>query len=254
MHGIRKHANLIYELARADFKLKYYGSFTGLLWSFLKPFFMLLILYGVFFHILKVDTPYYPWFLLLGIIVWNFFADTTKESMQSISAKAHILRNVNISPIIAVLSTFLHLLWTFTITLVVFGILLGIFRVPFSGNIFLILFLLLLLVLVTLGVSLLTAPLFTRFRDFGHLWDILLQMFFWILPITYSHSLVPESYRVWYLTNPLTRIIIYLRDTILYHNTPDASALLYTALSSFVLFAIGVLFFMRQQKALIEHL
>jgi ABC-type polysaccharide/polyol phosphate export permease len=251
---MQKYINLTYELARADFKLKYYGSFTGLLWSFLKPFFMLLILYGVFFHILKVNIPYYPWFLLLGIIVWNFFADTTKESMQSISAKAHILRNVNIPPVIAVLSTFLHLLWTFVITLVVFGILLGIFGVPFSGNIFLVLFLLMLLVLVTLGISLFTAPLFTRFRDFGHLWDILLQMFFWILPITYSHTLVPQSYRVWYLANPLTRIIIYLRDSILYHNTPDVSALLYTTFLSFTLFLIGVFFFMRQQKMLIEHL
>ncbi len=254
MHQMQTRANLIYELARADFKLKYYGSFMGLLWSFLKPFFMLLILYGVFFHLLKVDIPYYPWFLLMGLIVWNFFADATKESMQSISAKAHIIRNVNIPPYVVVLGTFLHLVWTFIITLAVFAVLFVAFQVPFSGNIPLILLLLLLLIVFTLGVSLFIAPLFTRFRDFGHLWDIFLQMFFWVLPITYAYTLVPEPYRVWYLLNPLTRIVIYLRDTVLYNLVPDASSLMYVALLSCAILACGALFFARQKNTIIEQL
>ena len=75
--------NLIKELVKTDFKLKYYGSFLGFFWSLLKPFLMLGILYYVFTYFIKVQIENFALFLLLGIIIWNYFVDTTYDSMPA---------------------------------------------------------------------------------------------------------------------------------------------------------------------------
>ncbi len=246
--------NVIKELSWADFKLKYYGSIFGLFWSFLKPFFMLIILYVVFHSFLKVDVEHYTWFLLLGIIFWNFFADATKDSMQNITAKAHILKNINIPPFVIIASSLLHSFWTFLIGLGAFFLIIFIFGFSPTGTIFLIPYFIMLLTFFTVGVSLIIVPLSVRFKDFGHLWDIFLQMLFWITPIVYQHFLVPKTYIKWYLLNPLARIIVETRTVVLYDKIPESKQILITAGIVISIFMIGLLVAKKSSRSFVEHL
>lgn len=199
MNKFKYYFNLIRELSWVDFKLKYYGSWLGMLWSFLKPFLMLTILYIVFFYFLRINIENYPFYLLLGIIIWNFFADTTKESAQNALSKIPLFQTTKLPPFAAVVSTIIHSFWTFLITLAVFFIFLFVFGITLSWSAVILPFIVVLLFILTAGVSLLITPLYMRFKDFGHIWDIFLQMLFWATPIVYQYKLVPVKYIKWFL-------------------------------------------------------
>ncbi len=254
MNLLRKNANMIRELAWSDFKLKYYGSFLGLLWSFLRPVFMLGILYLVFYSFFKVNVEHYVWFLLIGIVFWNFFSDATKDGMQNIVSKAHILKNINISPLIIVISSLLQSFLTFMITLIVLFLILFAFGFYPTASFFLFWFYVALTTILVLGTLLVTIPLSARFKDFGHLWDIFLQMLFWMTPIVYSESLVPASYIKWYLLNPLSRVIMDARTTILYHAFPDPKQIFITLGIVSLILLLGCVIFKRFGKTLTEEL
>jgi len=254
MKKISRYLNVIYELSRLDFKLKYYGSVLGLFWSFLKPFFILAILYVVFYEFLKVNIENYQIYLLLGIVIWNFFADATKDSMQSIMAKAPLLQKINLPPFAVVASTIIHSFWTFLITLVAFFVLFFVSGSQLAWSAFIFLYLIVLLVALIFGTSFLVVPLYMRFKDFGHIWDIFLQMLFWATPLVYQYSLVPEKYLRWYFLNPVARIVVDARNAILYHFTPEPKQLLITTAVIAVIFFIGLAVFKKYGRTLIEEL
>ncbi len=252
---MKKHyAAIIRELSWGDFKLKYYGSVFGLLWSFLKPVIMLSILYVVFYSFLKITIEHYAWYLLIGIIFWNFFADATKDSIQNMYAKAHILKNTNTPPIVVMVSSIVHSLFTFLITLVAFFAIISMFGFAPSNALFFFPCIVLLAVLLTFAVSLIIVPLSVRFKDFEHMWDIFLQMLFWVTPIVYQHYAVPAAYVKWYLLNPLARIIIDARTVILAGAFPETKQILITIGIVLFLCAAAVFIFKRSDKSLVEQL
>ena len=254
MDKIKRYLNLIWELSWVDFKLKYYSSALGLLWSFLRPFMMLLVLYVVFFYFLKVSIENYQIYLLLGIIIWNFFADATNDSMHSVIAKAHILQKINLPPAAVVMSTVIHSFWTFIITLGIFFILFFALGSQLSISAAILFYLVVLLVFLVIGVSFLVVPLYMRFRDFGHIWDIFLQMLFWATPIVYQYTLVPDKYVRWYLLNPMARIIVDARNAVLYNFTPEIKQLLITTIIVAVIFVLGLTIFKKYSRQLVEQL
>ncbi|MEX1013700.1 MAG: ABC transporter permease [Candidatus Paceibacterota bacterium] len=254
MKNLSYYYNLIKELSWADFKLKYYGSVLGLFWSFLKPFLMLLILYMVFNSFLKSGINNYHIFLLLGITIWNFFADGTKASLMSITSKKSILQKINLSPFIVVISTIIHSFWTFIITLIIFFILFFYFGLSLSISVLLLPVFIILLVLLILGTSFLVAPLHMKFKDFEHIWDVFLQMLFWATPIVYQYTAVPDKYSDIYLLNPVTRLIVDARNSIIYGFVPEVKQLLITTVIILSIFIIGLLVFKKYSRKLVEEL
>lgn len=254
MHNIKNKLNLIYELGRLDFKLKYYGSALGLLWSLLKPFMMLGILYIVFFYFLKVNIPNYEVYLFLGIIFWNFFSDTTKDVAPGIAAKAHLLQRTSLPPFIVIAGTVLHSFWTFLITLGMFFVFFFAFGHHLTASAFMLVLIVPLLVALTAGISYFIAPLFMKFKDFGHIWDIFLQMLFWATPIVYDYQLVPPSFSKWYLLNPISRLIIDARSAIIYGIYPEAKQIFITIIITAVICGAGALIFKKYGKRFAEEL
>src|SRR5258708_35249969 len=88
---------LLKQLVKTDFKLRYQGSVLGYAWSLLRPLFLFVILYIVFGVFLKAkgNIPHYPVYLLLGIVLWNYFAEVTAGSVGSIVGKGELLRKLN---------------------------------------------------------------------------------------------------------------------------------------------------------------
>src|SRR6201989_2884942 len=90
----KKNRALLRELVATDFKLRYQGSALGYAWSLLRPLLIFLILYVVFVKFLKLGSgvPHYPVYLLLGIVIWNFFAEMTTQSLGSIVGRGDLIR------------------------------------------------------------------------------------------------------------------------------------------------------------------
>jgi ABC-2 type transport system permease protein len=126
---------ILYELVKTDFKLRYQGSFLGIVWSVLKPLLLFAVMYTVFVSFLKFTdgTPQYPIVLLLGISLWSFFTEATNVGMNSIVGRGDILRKINFPKYIIILSAMMSSLISLGINLVVviiFALLSGISFTP----------------------------------------------------------------------------------------------------------------------------
>ena len=110
---------LLKELVKTDFKLRYQGSLIGHLWSILKPLMLFSVMYVVFIHFLKFggDVPHFAVALLLGMVMWTFFQETTAMGLTSIVARGDLLRKLSFPNEIIVLSVSVNALINFIINI-----------------------------------------------------------------------------------------------------------------------------------------
>lgn len=186
---------LLQELVKTDFKLRYQGSFLGYVWSLLRPLFMFIILYLVFGIFLKAgtDVPHFPVYLLLGILLWNYFAEVTNNSVGSIVGKGDLLRKISFPKYVIVLAGSFSALINLGINFLVLGIFILITGVDMSWSVLLLPLVLLELFILSLGVSFLLSALYVRFRDLNYIWEIFMQAAFYLTPILYSLTFVTEK-------------------------------------------------------------
>lgn len=215
---------LLKELVKTDFKLRYEGSVLGMLWSVLKPLLTFSVLYVVFIHFLKfgAGVPFFAVSLLLAIVLWSFFQETTSQGMRSIVGQGDVLRKINIPKYILVISSSVSALINLGISLVIVLIFAFINGVVFSPTALLIIPIILELYIFALAVAMILASLFVKFRDIGPIWEVILQAGYFATPIIYPLSMIvefsPEAAKVM-LLNPVAQIIQDARWAVTYSGT-----------------------------------
>jgi lipopolysaccharide transport system permease protein len=251
---LSKTINLIRELTWSDFKLRYKGSMLGFLWSFLKPLLLMSVLYVVFALVLNTKTENYVLFLLLGLIMWNFFVESTTISMHNILVKRYLIKAVYFPRKILVISSVLNAGMTLLFNLVIFLIIYSFF---FTISILTLVFLfleLLMLFILSLGVAYLLSALYVTFRDVLYIWEVFSQMGFWITPIAYSITMVPEKYSIIYIINPLSQIITGARDILLLHTLPNLIGQGIALIICIIIYLIGSSLYKTRSKYFAEEL
>lgn len=183
----KKNRILLRELIKTDFKLRYQGSAIGYLWSILKPIMLFIVMYLVFVKFLKFGAavPHFAVALLLGITIWNFFAESTMVGMQAIVSRGDLLRKINFSKPIVVLSVVANAFINLLISTVVVIIFAAINGVQFSWNVIFVVPLLIELLLLTIGIVLLISTAFVYFRDLSPVWEVVMQAGMYATPIIY---------------------------------------------------------------------
>jgi lipopolysaccharide transport system permease protein len=210
---------LLRNLVIKDLKIKYRDSAIGFLWSLVNPL-LLILLYGfVFSHILRVDIPNFSYFLLIGILPWNFFAQSLMMSTGSIIDNGGLIRKVALPMEIFPVATVLFNLAQFGLALLVFLPMTIFFFDVSIGWVTLWFFPLLLLHLVFIvGLSFLISTATVFYRDVRHFMETLLLLLFWLTPIIYDVKTIPESLRTVIYLNPQSFFILSYQD-ILYRQT-----------------------------------
>lgn len=213
--GRKNYIYLILVMAITDFKVKYDNSALGYLWSLLKPLLMFGTLYLVFSVFVRWEVENYKLHLLLGIILWNFLAEVTLNSMVLLEGKASIVKKIYFPRWIVIIASSLTSLLTLLLNIIVFF-----FFFIFSGTAFHTSALLLGLYLIELyvlsvGIALLLCALYPKFRDIHHIWEVFVQLGFWATPIIYPISVVPQKYHAFIFLNPMARIIQGARQAII---------------------------------------
>lgn len=190
----KKNKVLLRELVKTDFKLRYQASILGYAWSILKPLFLFTIMYIVFVHFLRFGEgiEHFAPMLLLGIVLWNFFVETTKQGMNAIVSKGGLMRKINFPKYILVISTSISALINLGINLVVVFVFMLVDGVSFGPGIIVFPVFLLLLYAFSLSIAFLFAAVSVKFRDIGYIWDILLQAGFYGTAIFYPLQRVAE--------------------------------------------------------------
>lgn len=222
LHRYRYSAILLRQLVITDFKLRYQGSFLGYLWSLLRPLAIFLILYVVFVRFLKIgsDIPHFPVYLLLGIVVWNYFSEVTNNGVTAIVERSDVFRKINFPRYVVVLSGSLSALINLAINLLVVGAFMVFTGAdPQVQALLFVPLLILELFVFALAMAFLLSALFVRYRDVNYIWEVLMQGAFYATPILYPLSYVPVSLAPFLLLNPVAQIIQDLRVLLITDHT-----------------------------------
>jgi len=251
----RKYINLVRELTFFNFKLRDQGSVLGFIWTLLHPFLMLTILYMLFSKRLGRGIEHYEIYLLIGIIQWNFLSTATNEGLKSIISSRSVLRNVNISRTAIVLGSVLGVFISFLLELLVLGGFIVFSGLGYSPAILFLPFVILIQLVLVVSISLVLACLNVYFKDTGHIWNILLKIGFFTTPIFYSIPMfISKAKMTAYFLNPMTQLIIFMRQIILSKTSPPLINMLFVFSAVLIVLAVCYLIFKKLEDGIIERL
>lgn len=250
----RNYLELIWIIAKTDFKLRYNNSILGYIWSLLKPLLLFAVLWLVFSVFMNLNVPHYQLYLLWGIILWNFFAEGTTSGVYALASKASIIKKIYFPRWFVVIACTITAFLSLAVSSVVFYIFMLFSRVDLSWHAFFFIPVIILLYGLILGTSLFLSALYIKFRDIGQIWEVLLQVGFWLSPIIYPLSTVPERYHQYLFLNPITGIIQYSRRAIIEHDLPALQGSVYILICVVAILAIGFLVFYKLSPQAAEEL
>ncbi len=259
---LRRFVNLTFLLAATDFKLRYFGSVLGYLWSLVRPLLFFGVLYVMFTQVFKAGAgvPHYAVYLLTAIMLWTFFAETTSNSVQCLLAREGLLRKIRFPRLcipLAVSLTALFTLSTNFIAVLVFALAEGVDpRVAWLELPPLIA----LLAILGVGTGMLLSALYVRFRDILPIWEVISQVLFYGSPIIYVAAKYGGVVRI-ALCNPLAAIFTQMRHAFIDPQAHSAAVYIGGSVRLLiplgivaVVFALGLWFFSREAPRIAERL
>lgn len=264
--GIRlviRHKELLWQMLLRNIAARYRGSVLGLVWSFAHPLMMLSVytfVFGIVFKsrwgagVLEQNSAAFPLIMFCGLCVFNIFAESISHSTGLIvnnpSYVKKVIFPVEILPLCTVLTALAFGLAWFVL------LFLGtvIFLHQLSWSMLLLPLTLIPLLLFTAGISYLVASLGVYLRDIPQLVGIATQVLFFMTPIFYPLSIVPERLR-WILEmNPLSSMVNQTRELFLFGKLPELLPCLLMFAVSFVVFQLGLAWFMKTKKGFADVL
>lgn len=214
---------LLRQLVITDLKLRYQDSWLGYLWSLLRPLAFFVILYIIFGKFVKtltgIDHP--ALYLLLGVVVWNYFAEVTNLSVASIVGRGDLIRKISFPKYVIVLAGSFSALINLGISLVIVLAFMAITGVAPSIDALLYAPLLIAeLFIFAIAIAFFLSAVYVRLRDVGYIWELFMQAAFYATPILYSLTFVTNAtVQQGMLLNPIAQIIQDLRYVLI---TPKA--------------------------------
>ena len=250
-------------LAVTEWRLKFYGSVFGYFWSLARPFALFGVIYVVFSEFAEFGDgiPNYAAYILFALVLFQFFIEITNASVQSLVDRENLIRKVRFPRLAVPLSVALTALFNLGMTLVavlVFALVSGVrptwtwLELPL---------LMLVLLAFALGTGMLLSVLFVRYRDVKPIWEVIAQALFYASPVLYVTTMVPASFQVEYLMNPIAAVLTEMRAAVIDPRAPHvwdaiggAERLLIPGAIVAGAFALGWWAFNRAAPRIAEHL
>ncbi len=223
------------QLAKANFKLKNEGSFIGIFWYLLEPFFLFIIILGIMTAFGRVDDSHYPLYLLLGLVMYNFFSVTTSISTGVITDSSDFIKSIKINHESLIISRVLEGIFSHFFEILLFIGFMIYFKIPLIW-ILVYPFLFVFFVLFVLGLSFLLATLGIYILDIRNAWRVVTTLLFFVTPIFYIAEKGTLFYKI-NLFNPVFYFISVAREFIVYNKIPE-----YWIIGTII--GIGALFFL----------
>ena len=257
-----KNKDLLKQLVRRNVESRYKGSSLGLVWSFIQPLMMLCVYTFVFTFVFKarwgIDTGggrgAFAIIMFCGMAIFNIFSESVVSNCSIIVGNPNYVKKVifplEILPIAQVLSTvILSSVW---FVLLFAGTLLLLNTI--SWTMLLLPITIIPLILFTTGISFFVASLGVYIRDVQHLIGVVMQILFFMTPIFYPITAVPEKIRWVLQLNPLSLIVAETRKIFLYGQQPNWLLVGISFLVGAVIFQLGLIWFMKTKKGFADVL
>ena len=261
---LRRYVYLSYTLAVTDFKLRFFGSVLGYFWQLMRPLLLFGVLFVVFTEFVRIGNtvPHYEVVLLMGLVLFTFFADATSGSVTSVVDRENLVRKIQFPRLAIPTAVLLTAMFNVVLNLVVVFVFVVATGVEPRLSWLELPLLLLALAVFIAGLAMLLSALFVRFRDVKPIWDVVLQGLFYATPVIYAIEVIP-SVKAQHIVmlNPVSAIIQQIRHAVIDPGAPTAAQaiggterLLIPALVVVGVFALGFWVFNREAPRVAEEL
>jgi len=227
----------------------------GVFWSLLNPLVMMGVLWFVFTQIFPNNaTSNFAVFALCGIVPYNFFSLSWAAGTSSLVAQGSLIKRVNVPreifPIATVLSVCIHLFVQVALLIVL------VFAIGKQPTVYWLLLppIWAFTILFVCGLALASSALNVYVRDMRYIVESANTVIFWLVPIFYPFSIIPERYRDVYQYNPIAALVLATRNILLDGVSPPKTLLVKLAFSSILVFGAGLVVFQRLKKGFYEKL
>lgn len=262
---LRRMLQLAVTLAVIEWKLRFFGSVGGYLWQLMRPLMLFGVLYIVFTQFIRFGegVRYYPAVLLVGIVLYTFFADVTGRAVTAVEDRENLIRKVAFPRLVVPLSVLFTAVFNLAFNLVAVLVLVFATGVKPQASWVALPLILVGIAVFAAGPAMLLSALYVRFRDLKPIWEVLLQVLFYGSPILYVIEMIPTSslQKAIVLLNPLATMLVQARATLIDQDAPNAwdvvgggHLLAIPALIVVVLLVLGFWVFNREAPRIAEEL
>lgn len=250
----------IFGHVKREFQLKYSNSLLGAAWTVLNPLAMILVYTVIFSQVMHARLPSvvssfgYSIYLCAGVLSWGLFAEITTRSQNMFLDNANLLKKITFPRLCLPVTIIANALVNFFIVFGLFTVFLLITR-SFPGLVYLsIVPVLALLVFFSVGLGITLSVLNVFFRDVGQFFGIFVTFWFWLTPIVYPRSILPERWQAMIDINPLSSVIGAMQCILVQGDWPQWNSLLYPLLLGLLFCLIGFRLFRRRAGEIVDEL
>ena len=260
LYSLWAYRGFILGSVKREFQLKYRNSLLGAAWTVINPLAMIIVYTVIFSQIMRSKLPSidgtfaYSIYLCAGVLTWGLFAEMVSRAQNTFIENANLLKKLSFPrlclPVIVVanaLVNFFIVFGLFTIFLLISG--------NFPGLVYLALFpVLAILVLFSIGLGISLGVLNVFFRDVGQFFGIVIQFWFWLTPIVYPITILPESVRTLMSYNPMANLITAFQGILVTGQWPDWQSLFPVSILAVILCVFGMRLFRKHVGEMVDEL
>lgn len=245
---------LIKTLTINSLKIKYKRSKLGLSWSMLNPIFNITVIAFVFSHIMGMTYAKFAIFFFSGFLAWNLYSGSVVAASNSLINNEALIKKVPINliifPLVSVginIVEFMLSMFTLTMLLVLVGL-------KFSLAILFVPVAFILLLLFTTGLALMVSIMTSFFRDFAHIFFVIMQLWFYLTPVLYPKTFLQGKSQILKYINPMVLYIDLFRDPIANGQLPPYGEIISAIILSCCVLGMGILIFNKYKSQVIFKL
>ena len=209
----------IFQFAADDFRNKYAGSLMGAAWAFIQPL-MTIVIYWFIFQVGFGSKPVdgYPFILWLisGLIPWFFISECITSVTASMAEYSYLVKkvvfNIDILPLTRVMSCLFVQAFLIVVTILFFAFFgywpdIYYLQLPYY---------MLYMIVLLVGIGYLTSALYPFFKDLLQIVNIVMQVIFWLTPMVWDFSIMPEMVQKILVFNPIYYIVEGYRNALVH--------------------------------------
>ncbi len=242
--------DLLFQMIARNIKTRYKRSVLGIFWTLLNPLLMMMVLTFVFSEVFRFRTHHYSAYALSGLVLWNFFAQTTSGAMSELVWGGSLMNRIYMPRAIFAATALGTGLVNLLLSLVPLLIIMIVTGVPMRAPVLFLPVPILLTAMFALGVALVLSTLAVYFADVVEMYQIVLMAWMYFTPIIYPKEIVPQKLLLLFNLNPMYHLLETFRAPLYSTSFAGPKTLAAATAAAVLTLAFGWWFFARKADEL----